>query len=182
MGAGKTRNHVDHSILNSVHQMGFDRDYRRRYRADFVAQFVQLPGRESVQMVSAHNSARYRSCDHPGARNVDGIQIGSKGGALYRDNFYHCLWLSHLAGLGKYSQHYRRHHLRDHKWQYRRASRDHRLSLVRISWSLYLGDFRADCFLLDWRQLRKSANAFPRSGDRTFAWSIATNHPASRNV
>jgi len=41
--------------------MGSDRDYRRRYRADLVAQFVQLPGRESVQVVSAHDSARYRA-------------------------------------------------------------------------------------------------------------------------
>ncbi len=82
----------------------------------------------------------------------------------------------------RYSQHYRRHRLRDDEWQDWRASRDHRLSLVRVSWSLYSGDFRADCFLLDWRQLCKSANAFPVSGDRTFAWSIAANHPAGRNV
>jgi len=162
--------------------MGRNRDYSRRDRVDSASQSVQLPGREPLQMVSAHDSARHRSCDHPGARNVDGIQIGSKGGALHRDNFYHCLWLSHFAGLRKYSEHYRRHHLGNDEWKDWRARRDHRLSLVRLSWSLYVGDFPADCFLLDRRQLRKSANAFPRSGDRTFAWSIAANHSAGRNV
>src|SRR5207247_6828181 len=56
--------------------------------------------------------------------------------ALYHDNFYHCLWLSHFARLGKYSKHYRRHHLRDDKWEDWRARRDHRLSPVWILRSL----------------------------------------------